>query len=78
MKPALSYKARRRWALAVLVIGLPVYIVLAGMLAEWIGRTHFLVELGIYLVLGIAWVLPLRFLFLGVAREDPDSREARK
>ena len=74
----ISHKTRRRFALLVLLVGLPIYIVLAGMLAEWIGRRHVLVELGIYLVLGVIWALPLRFLFLGVAREDPDAPASRR
>ncbi|MEC9312362.1 MAG: DUF2842 domain-containing protein, partial [Pseudomonadota bacterium] len=28
-KPRLSYKARRRWALVLLLIGMPLYIVIA-------------------------------------------------
>ena len=34
----LSYKARRRWALVVLVIGMPVYIVVAVTLVNMLDR----------------------------------------
>ena len=71
--PQLSYKARKRWAIAFLLIGLPVYIVLAMNLVVLFDRPHFLVELLVYLVLGVLWALPLKTLFRGIGREDPDS-----
>ncbi|KAJ54181.1 hypothetical protein ACMU_03605 [Actibacterium mucosum KCTC 23349] len=74
---ALSYKARRRWALVVLLIGLPVYIVLAVTLTDWLRERfdglNFLVELLIFVVLGFLWMLPLRSVFLGVGKADPDA-----
>lgn len=71
--PAISYKNRRRLALVVLLIGLPVYIVLAMNLAVWLGRPHFLLEFALYIALGVLWALPLRWLFLGVGQADPDA-----
>lgn len=70
---ALSYKSRRRLSLLVLVVGLPVYIVLAVNLVDLFDRPPILVELLIYLVLGVLWALPLRAVFLGVGRADPDA-----
>lgn len=70
---ALSYKTRRRLSLLVLAVGLPVYIVLAVNLVEMFDRPPILVELLIYLVLGVLWALPLRAVFLGVGRADPDA-----
>lgn len=72
---ALSYKTRRRLALLVLCVGLPVYIVVSVTLVNLIDRPSFLVELGIYLGLGFLWILPLRSLFLGVGQPDPDAPE---
>ncbi len=69
---ALSYTVRRRLSLIVLVVGLPVYIVLATSLVGLIERPVFLVELLIYVGLGILWALPLKFLFVGIGKEDPD------
>jgi len=71
--PQLSWKTRRRLSLLVLLIGLPVYIVLAMNAAVWLGRPHFLVELAIYVVLGVIWALPLRWLFKGIGQPDPDA-----
>jgi hypothetical protein len=63
---ALSYKARRRLSLLVLLIGLPVYVVVAVSLVNWIDRPSILVELAIYVGLGLVWIVPMRPIFLGV------------
>ena len=73
---ALSYKARRRWALAILVIGMPAYVVAAVSIVGTIERPSFLVELLIYVGLGFLWILPLRFVFRGIGQADPDAKEA--
>jgi hypothetical protein len=70
---SLSWRARRRWALVVLLAGLPLYVALAVSLVALIDRPGIVVELAIYIGLGIAWALPLRFLFRGVGRPDPDA-----
>ena len=70
---ALSYKARRRWSLVVLLIWLPFYIVVAVTVMNAIPRQHLLVELLIYVVLGIAWAIPFKFIFKGVGKADPDA-----
>ncbi|NEX45831.1 DUF2842 domain-containing protein [Pseudotabrizicola algicola] len=70
---ALSYKARRRLSLLVLLVGLPIYVVVAVTLVNWIDRPSILVELGIYVGLGMLWILPLRSVFLGVGQPDPDA-----
>ena len=68
----LSYKARRRWALVILVIGLPLYIAVAWWLVGTLERPNVLVELAIYLGLGIFWALPFKFIFKGIGQADPD------
>lgn len=70
---ALSYKARRRWALVILLVGLPVYLVAAVTLVGLIERPSMLVELAIYVGLGFAWALPFRFIFRGIGQPDPDQ-----
>jgi len=72
-KSTLSHKARKRWALAVLLIGLPVYIIVSVNVVELFDRPPFLVELVIYIALGVVWALPFRWLFRGVGRDDPDA-----
>ena len=67
----LSYKARRRWSLVILLIGLPLYIVVAVTLVNWLERPPILVELFIYIALGVIWALPFRRVFLGVGQTAP-------
>lgn len=70
---ALSYKARRRWSLVILLIGLPLYIVVAVTLVNMLERPNLLVELLIYAGLGILWAVPFKFVFKGVGQADPDA-----
>ena len=72
---ALSYKTRRRLALAILIVGLPAYIVLAVTMVNLVDRPSVLVELAIYLGLGLAWILPLKPIFKGIGQEDPDRKD---
>jgi len=69
----MTWRARRRWALIVLLAGLPLYIALAVSLVALFERPGIMVELAIYVGLGVLWALPLRFLFRGVGRPDPDA-----
>lgn len=70
---ALSHKARKRWSLVILLVGLPVYIVAAVTLTGLIDRPPFLLELAIYIGLGFLWALPFRAVFRGVGRADPEA-----
>ncbi|MCC1480236.1 DUF2842 domain-containing protein [Roseibaca sp. Y0-43] len=70
---ALSYKARKRWSILALVVALPLYIVVTVNVVEMFDRPPFLVELVIYVVLGIVWAFPLKKLFMGVGQPDPDA-----
>ncbi len=69
----LSYKARRRWALVILLVGLPLYIVVAVSVVGLFDRPSVFVELGIYVGLGILWAIPFRFVFRGIGQADPDQ-----
>lgn len=68
---ALSYAARRRLSLLILVVGLPVYIVLAVSIVGWFDRPPFWLELAVYVGLGILWALPFRAVFRGTGQADP-------
>ena len=47
---ALSYRARRRWALVILLVGLPLYVIVAVNLVALFERPSVLVELAVTLV----------------------------
>lgn len=70
---ALSYKARKRWALLILLVGMPLYVVVAVNLVGLFDRPSILVELGIYVGLGVLWAVPFKFIFKGVGQPDPDA-----
>lgn len=70
---ALGYKARRRWSLVILLIGLPAYIVAAVTVLNLLDRPPFWVELVVYVGLGIIWAVPFRAVFRGVGQADPDA-----
>lgn len=72
---SLSYKARRRWALFILVIGLPIYIVSAVTLVGLLERPSIWVELAVYVGLGMLWAIPFRKVFRGIGQADPDADE---
>jgi len=71
---ALSYKARRRWALVILLIGMPVYVVVAVNVVDLFERPSMPVELAVYVGLGILWILPFRSLFRGIGQPDPNAK----
>ena len=70
---ALSYKARRRWSLVLLLVWLPLFVVAAVTVTGWFERPPLWLELAIYVVLGVVWALTFRAVFRGVGREDPES-----
>lgn len=71
---ALSYTARRRWSLVILLVGLPLYIIVAETLRAQFDRPSLLVELCIYMALGVLWAVPFRFIFRGIGQADPAAR----
>lgn len=75
---ALSYKARRRWSLVILLIGLPIYIVVAVTIMNALPRLPLLLELLVYILLGVLWILPFKSVFRGIGKEDPDAGKSGK
>ena len=73
---ALSYRARRGLSLAILLIGLPVYIVVAISVISLLDRPPFWAELMVYGLLGIVWAIPFRHIFRGIGQADPASPQA--
>lgn len=78
-EPKLSYDARRRWSLIILLIGLPFYIGIALFVVSLFERPPFLLELLVYIVLGFLWMIPFKFVFTGVGKADPaDSDDTKR
>ena len=70
---ALRYKTRKRLSLLILMFGLPLYIIAAVNVVALFDRPSILVELLIYVGLGIIWAIPLKFVFKGIGQPDPDA-----
>lgn len=70
----LSYKARRRWSLVLLLIGLPLYLAACLFVVSLFDRPPFWMELIIYVFLGFLWMLPFKFVFLGIGKPDPEAQ----
>jgi hypothetical protein len=67
----MSYRTRKFLCAVVLMVGLPLYVVVASTIVGLFERPGVLVELAVYVGLGILWAVPLRGLFRGIARPDP-------
>ena len=70
---ALSYKARRRWSLVLLLVWLPAYCVIAMTIMVYLPRFPILIEFIIYVILGLAWAYPFKSVFKGVGQVDPEQ-----
>lgn len=73
---ALSYKAKKRWSLVILLVGMPAYVVACVTVINLLERPSFVMELLVYVVLGILWVLPFKFVFKGIGQADPDQGDS--
>ena len=71
----INYKNRRRISLFLLLVGLPVYVILAINILSFFERPSILFEVIIYLSLGIIWALPFKFIFKGIGQADPEQTE---
>ena len=70
---ALSYKTRKRLSLLILLVGLPLYLIVAVKLVSLFERPSLLLELAIYVALGFIWALPFKAVFRGVGQPDPEA-----
>lgn len=66
----MNYKSRRRWALVVLLIGLPIYLVIALNVMVRIDRLPIWAEVPVYILLGTAWIWPFKRMFTGIGQAD--------
>ncbi|MEZ5887948.1 MAG: DUF2842 domain-containing protein [Paracoccaceae bacterium] len=73
----MSHRARKRLALLILLVGLPLYVILAVSLVNWLdrsfGRLPIWAEVPLYAILAFAWAFPLKPLFRGIGQAGPDD-----
>ena len=77
-----SYKTRKRLALLILLVGLPLYVVAVVTFLNWTGRTWgrlpLWAEVPLYAALAFGWALPFRGIFRGVGQADPGEDEKKR
>lgn len=70
----MNLKTRKRLSILVLVLGLPAYIIVAVTLTNWMdatwGRQPIWIELLVYVILGVIWIMPFKRLFTGIGRNE--------
>ena len=70
----MDLKARKRWSLVLLLVWLPIWVVIAVSLMNWLdarfGRMPIWAEVPVYVGLAIGWALPFRRVFRGVGRGE--------
>lgn len=75
----LAYRTRRRLSLLALVVGLPLYIVVAVSVVNWAearwGVMPIWGALLVYVGLGVLWALPLKPVFTGIGKADPAPQD---
>ena len=71
----MAYRTRKLLCILVLMIGLPAYVAVAMWVVSLFDRPPFLMELAIYVGLGVLWALPLKALFRGMGRAGPGQEE---
>ncbi|WP_411839350.1 DUF2842 domain-containing protein [Paracoccus sp. ME4] len=68
----MELKTRKRLSILILVVGMPLYVVAAVTIMNWLdatyGRQPIWIELVIYIVLGILWAMPFKRVFRGVGK----------
>ena len=73
----LSYKMRRVLSVLILLIGLPLYIVAAVSILALFGRLPILLELFIYICLGVIWAFPLKTVFRGIGQINYEDQSKK-
>jgi len=71
---ALTYKTRKRLSLLILLIGMPVYVILAVTVMNTLPRLPLWAEVPVYILLGVAWILPFKALLKGMGQPAPDKK----
>ena len=66
----MNYKSRRRLSLFFLLLGLPLYIALVITGLSFFPRQSVFIEFIIYVILGVVWAFPLKYIFKGIGQFD--------
>ena len=67
-----SYKLKKFLAILVLLLWLPFYVVLVLNMLALFDRPSLIVELLVYVIVGVFWALPFKALFKGIGQQTKD------
>ena len=67
----MRHQTRKRLALLLLLVWLPAYVALVWWGLSLFERLPWALEAVVYVILGVAWAIPFRYVFRGVGREAP-------
>ena len=68
-----SYKLKRLFAILVLLLWLPFYVVLVLNILALFERPSLIIELLVYVISGVFWALPFKALFKGIGQQKKDK-----
>ncbi|PIE11432.1 MAG: hypothetical protein CSA72_04770 [Rhodobacterales bacterium] len=74
----MRHRTKRRLSLLILLVGLPLYILIATGIMAVLNRPPIWVEILIYAALGLLWALPFKAVFRGVGQAAPDDDPDRR
>ena len=69
----LSHKLKRLFAILVLLLWLPIYIILVLNILALFERPSLIIELLVYVILGVFWALPFKALFKGIGQQKKEK-----
>ena len=69
----LNYRQKKIFSLIILLVWLPAYIIIVLNAINFLDRPSILIELLIYVIAGVLWALPFKFIFKGVGKSEKDN-----
>jgi len=69
----LTKRQRKIFSLIILLVWLPAYIIIVLNVINFLGRPSIIIELFIYMLAGILWALPFKFIFIGIGKKEKDN-----
>ena len=73
MTPMSQPSRRKGSGIALIILLILIWAVLVASLSPWVGKWPVLVQAAFYLIMGIAWIIPLKPL-IRWSQSDPNDR----
>lgn len=65
----MSIRTRKFIGMIILIIALTIYVLVAMRFATAYNRGNIFLEIGLYFILGVAWIFPARYLLAWMQKE---------